>query len=56
MFNFLLLPIWLKETFLLIAIVIAALIVAKLVSWLLEFLEKVWLSSEKFQLYQKLIR
>lgn len=54
MLKFWLLPVWMEETIISLLIVIAALIVAKLVNWILEFLEKVWFSGES-NLYQKLI-
>jgi len=54
MFTFLLLPVWVEETIISALIVIMALVMAKLVNWILEFLEKVWFTGES-NLYQKLI-
>lgn len=54
MFKFWLLPIWVEETIISALIVIVALVVAKLINWILEFLEKVWFTGES-NLYQKLI-
>jgi len=54
MFNIWLLPVWVEETIISALIVILALILAKLINWILEFLEKVWFMGES-NLYQKLI-
>ncbi len=55
MFQVWLLPVWVEETILSAFILILALILAKLINWILEFLEKVWFSGES-NLYQRLIR
>ena len=54
MFKFWLLPVWVEETTVSALILIIALVIAKLINWILEFLEKVWFAGES-NLYQKLI-
>lgn len=54
MFKFWLLPVWVEETIISALIVIIALVVAKLINWILEFLEKIWFAGET-NLYRKLI-
>ncbi len=50
-----LLPVWVEETIISAFILIIALISAKLINWILEFLEKIWFGGES-NLYQRLIK